>query len=213
MYSLLQAGDQILDQGEPTDFRKLEQYPSLEEFQPAKPRRSIARVLIEVLEIVLIAGGLFLLVNFLTARVRVESISMEPNLHEGEFVVVNRLAYQWSQPQRGDIIVFRFPGDPEKRYIKRVIGLEGDSLLVENGKVFVNGELLSEPYISIPPVYSGDWDVGLEEVFVLGDNRNNSNDSKNWGALSTDAIIGKAVFVYWPPEEIGLIQVAEAGSE
>lgn len=161
----------------------------------------------------LIAGGLFLLVNFLTARVRVESISMQPNLREGEFVVINRLAYKWNQPQRGDIIVFRFPGDPEKRYIKRVIGLEGDTLLIENGQVYVNGELLHEPYISTPPVYSGDWDVGLEEVFVLGDNRNNSNDSKNWGALSTDAIIGKAVFIYWPPSEIGLIEVAGENGE
>lgn len=202
-----------MNHGEPTDFRNLDQYPTLDEFQPVKPRRSITRLLIEVLEIVLIAGGLFLLVNFLTARVRVESISMEPNLREGEFVVVNRLAYQWNQPQRGDIIVFRFPGDLEKRYIKRVIGLEGDAILIESGKVYVNGELLSEPYISIPPVYSGDWNVGLEEVFVLGDNRNNSNDSKNWGALSTEAIIGKAVFVYWPPDQIGLIEAVGAGAE
>ncbi|MCH7588112.1 MAG: signal peptidase I [Chloroflexi bacterium] len=202
-----------MDHVEPTDFRKSDQYPSLEEFPSPGPKRSITRFLIEALEIVLIAGGLFLLVNFLTARVRVESISMQPNLREGEFVVINRLAYKWNQPQRGDIIVFRFPGDPEKRYIKRVIGLEGDTLLIENGQVYVNGELLHEPYISTPPVYSGDWDVGLEEVFVLGDNRNNSNDSKNWGALSTDAIIGKAVFIYWPPSEIGLIEVAGENGE
>lgn len=202
-----------MDQSEPTDFRKLDQFPTLEELRPPKPRRSFARVLAEALEIVLIAGGLFLLVNFLTARVRVESISMEPNLHEGEYVVVNRLAYQWRQPQRGDIIVFRFPGDPEKRYIKRIIGLEGDALLIENGQVYANGELLDESYISDPAGYSGDWNVGSEEVFVLGDNRNNSNDSKNWGTLSTDAIIGKAVFVYWPLSEIGLIEVLGESAE
>jgi signal peptidase I len=164
---------------------------------------SALRIIREFLEIILIAGGLFLVVNLLTARVRVESISMQPNLNEGEFVVVSRLAYRWDEPQRGDIIVFRFPGNEQKRYIKRVIGVEGDLVSIHDGQVVVNGSVLDEP--SAPPTYEGEWVVDSDEVFVLGDNRNNSNDSKNWGMLESGAIIGKAIFVYWPPTEIGSI--------
>ena len=89
----------------------------------------------EMLQTLLVAGLLFLGVNLLTARIRVEGISMEPNLHEGQFVVVNRLAYRWSKPQRGDIIVFRFPLNPKRRFIKRVIGLPGDNVIARSGEV------------------------------------------------------------------------------
>lgn len=159
----------------------------------------------EVLQTVLIALGLFLVVNLVTARIRVEGNSMEPSLHDGEFVVVNRLSLMWEEPSRGDIVVFHFPLDPTRRYIKRVIGLPGDVVSVQDGEVFINGTKLDEPYVAAPPTYTGEWAVGEEEVFVLGDNRNYSSDSQNWGNLSQHAIIGKAVLVYWPPTEIGLI--------
>lgn len=168
-------------------------------------QRSLARFFFELLEIILIAGALFLAVNTATARVRVESISMEPNLYEGEFVVVNRLAYRWGTPDRGDIIVFHFPNNPKKRYIKRIIGIEGDLVSVANNQVFINGTPLYEPYLASQPDYEGEWRVGPEELFVLGDNRNNSNDSKNWGMLNANEVIGKAIFIYWPPSELGLI--------
>ena len=159
----------------------------------------------ELFQTVLVAGLLFLAVNLLTARIRVEGISMEPNLHDGQFVVVNRLAYRWSQPERGDIIVFHFPLNPERRFIKRVIGLPGEEVTVRGGQVYINGELIDEPYLNAAPRYSGDWTLGPDEIFVLGDNRNNSSDSQNWGALPLGEIIGKAVLVYWPPSEAGLI--------
>ncbi|OGO17527.1 MAG: signal peptidase I [Chloroflexi bacterium RBG_16_48_8] len=165
----------------------------------------MAKFFLELIEIVLIAGGLFLTVNTATARVRVESISMEPNLYEGEFVVVNRLAYRWGTPERGDIIVFYFPENPKKRYIKRVIGIEGDLVSVADGQVYVNGDPLFEPYLATAPNYTGEWRVESGELFVLGDNRNNSNDSKNWGNLKLEAVIGKAIFIYWPPGDLGLI--------
>lgn len=170
----------------------------------------------EVLQTVLIALGLFLVVNLVTARIRVEGNSMEPSLHDGEFVVVNRLSLAWEDPSRGDIVVFHFPLDPTRRYIKRVIGVPGDSVSVQDGEVFINGIKLEEPYIAAPPLYVGDWMVGEGEVFVLGDNRNESSDSQNWGNLSQNAIIGKAVLVYWPPTEIGLIphyELAVAAAE
>jgi signal peptidase I len=130
---------------------------------------------------------------------------MEPSLHAGEFVVVNKLAYRWKAPERGDIVVFHFPLDPEKRYIKRVIGLPGDTIEARDGRIYVNGVALDEPYLAASPNYDGRWQVEEGHVFVLGDNRNNSNDSKNWGSLDMDAIIGKAVLIYWPPENLGLI--------
>jgi len=154
---------------------------------------------------VLIAGLLFVGVNLVTARIRVEGNSMEPSLHDAEFVVVNRLAYRWSEPSRGDIVVFRFPLDLQRRFIKRIIGLPGDTIRVEAGQVYVNGQLLEEPYIAAQPRYTGQWEVGEQEVFVLGDNRNNSSDSQNWGMLPVEDILGKAILVYWPPSELGLI--------
>lgn len=159
----------------------------------------------EIGETFLIAGMLFLAVNLFTARIRVEGGSMEPSLHDGEFVVINRLAYRWNDPQRGEIIVFRFPLDPERRFIKRIIGLPGDTVTVSEGQVLVNNLPVQEPYVSAPPRYDGTWTVEDGHVFVLGDNRNNSSDSQNWGSLRTDEIIGKAIIVYWPLGDLGVI--------
>ena len=174
------------------------------ESSPSLARRFM-RFVAELLQTVLIAGVLFLAVNLLTARIRVEGISMEPSLHDGQFVVVSRLAYRWTTPQRGDIIVFRFPLDPERRFIKRVIGLPGETITAQGGELYVDGELIDEPYLTVTPRYSGEWTLNPDEIFVLGDNRNNSSDSQNWGALSMDEIIGKAILVYWPPAEAGPI--------
>ena len=165
----------------------------------------VLRALGEIVQTVLIAGLLFLAINLLTARIRVEGISMEPTLHEGQFVIVNRLAYRWQDPERGDIIVFHFPLDEGRRFIKRVIGLPGDTVAIEEGQIFVNGRRLSEPYITDAPRYSGEWIVGEDELFVLGDNRNNSSDSQNWGTLPYAEVIGKAVVVYWPLDDAGPI--------
>ncbi len=159
----------------------------------------------EIGETFLIAGMLFLAVNLFTARIRVEGGSMEPSLHNGEFVVINRLAYRWNDPDRGEIIVFRFPLDPERRFIKRIIGLPGDTVTVREGQVFVNNTPLDEPYVSAPPHYDGTWTIEEGHVFVLGDNRNNSSDSQNWGSLRTEEIIGKAIVVYWPLGDLGVI--------
>ena len=179
--------------------------PTLE-LAPAEPRRSaVWAVLVEIVQTVLIAALLFLVVNLVTARIRVEGSSMEPSLHDGEMVVVNRLAYRWSAPSRGDIVVFRFPLDPSRRFIKRVIGLPGDSVEARDGMVYVNGAALNEPYIAAAPRYAGGWLVQADELFVLGDNRNNSSDSQNWGPLPMGEVIGKAVLVYWPLPDVGVI--------
>lgn len=171
---------------------------------PSLARRFL-RFVWGILQTVLFAGVLFLVVNLVTARIRVEGDSMEPSLRDGEFVVVNRLAYMINAPQRGDIIVFPFPLNPERRFIKRIIGLPGDTVKVQDGQVFVNGALIDEPYIADRPGYNSQWVVSRHEVFVLGDNRNHSSDSQNWGAVPVDSVIGKAVLVYWPLDTMGLI--------
>jgi signal peptidase I len=163
-------------------------------------------MLAELLQTLLIAGLLYLLINQLTARIRVEGNSMEPNLHDGEFVVVNRLAYSRHEPERGDIIVFHSPRNEDKRFIKRVIGLPGDEIVFNESTVFINGVPLEEPYIKELPSYANSqWNVGPGEVFVLGDNRDDSRDSRSWGNLRQEEIIGKAILVYWPLSEIGKI--------
>ena len=174
---------------------------------PRRPSlvRRFFHFLWSVVQTVLFAALLFVVVNLVTARIRVEGDSMEPSLYDGQFVVVNRLAYMVGSPQRGDIIVFRFPLNPERRFIKRIIGLPGDAVRVQDGQVFINGEPLEEPYIAVAPAYNTQWVVGGDEIIVLGDNRNNSSDSQNWGALPLDSVIGKAVLVYWPLDNMGLI--------
>jgi signal peptidase I len=170
-----------------------------------KEEFSLLRWLGELLQTLVIAGVLFVGVSLATARVRVEGNSMEPGLHDGDLVLVNRLAYRIGEPQRGDVIIFYYPFNPEKRYIKRIIGLPGDTVTVRDGQLLVNGAVVEEPYIAAPPEYSGTWVVGPNEVFVLGDNRNNSEDSTDWGMLPMEEIIGKAVLVYWPPLDLGWI--------
>jgi signal peptidase I len=171
--------------------------PEPEPAPTTAPSNNLRRFLLDLLETVGLAVVLFLAINAISARVRVDGFSMRPTLENGEFVLVNRLAYRFGQPERGDIIVFRSLLAPED-LIKRVIGLPGDVVKVENGVVTINGITVNEPYIAASPYYSGTWEVPPGNLFVLGDNRNDSSDSHSWGFLPTENIVGKAVLVYWP---------------
>ncbi len=180
--------------------------PQAEEAQEAESRsdsRTLLSWLADLLETVLLAVVLFVGINLVSARIRVESISMEPTLIPGEFLIVNKLAYRFGEMQRGDVVVFYYPRDPSQRYIKRIIGLPGDEVTVSGGRVFINGEPLKEPYLNAPPTYMGTWQVPPDGIFVLGDNRNRSADSHVWGMVPLDYVIGKAVFVYWPLNRFG----------
>ncbi len=148
-------------------------------------------------------------INAVSARVRVDGFSMNPTLQDGEYVLVNRLAYTLGAPARGDIIVFSFPMDERQDLIKRVIGLPGETVTIRDGKVMINGVLLSESYIAQKPVYNGAWTVQDGQLFVLGDNRNDSKDSHQWGLLPVENVIGKAVLIYWPPPDWKLINHTE----
>lgn len=156
------------------------------------------RLILETIQTVLLALVLYLAIDTVVARVQVDKISMEPTLHAGEFILVNKLAYRFGSIERGDIIVFHYPLNPSEDYIKRVIGLPGDTVRVQNAKVYVNGQQLEEPYISAPPVYEDQWVVPDEKIFVLGDNRNQSSDSHEWGFVPYGNIVGRAMVIYWP---------------
>jgi len=164
--------------------------------------KGIFRSLVEFVQMLIIALILYFLIDSVVARVRVQKTSMEPTLIPGEILLVNKLAYRFDEIDYGDIITFHYPLDPELDYVKRVIGLSGDEIVVENGEVFVNGDKLYEPYISAPPEYEGTWIVPEESLFVLGDNRNPSEDSHVWGYVSEENVIGKAIAVYWPIQKI-----------
>jgi signal peptidase I len=174
-------------------------------------RSSWRRALIDILETIILSVALFLGINMVSARIRVESISMQPTLHAGNFVLVNKIAYKLGSPERGDVIVFRYPPDPEQvPYIKRIIGLSGDSIRIYDGKVYVNDQLMVEPYIASATHQGGDWIVPENSLFVMGDNRNNSSDSRSWGMVPMNNVIGKAEVVYWPPDKWGMLNFPAA---
>lgn len=179
-----------------------------EEVKPAEEAIQWKRFIKDILETLVLAVVLFIGINAVSARVRVDGFSMRPTLEDGEFVLVSRMSYKFSEYERGDIVVFHFPLDPKEELIKRVIGLPGDHVRVEGGQVFLNGQLLEETYIAEAPRYSGEWVVTEGFLFVLGDNRNNSNDSKDWGLLPQENVVGKAVLIYWPPPMWGALDHA-----
>ncbi len=128
---------------------------------------------------------------------------MEPNLHNGQYIIINKLVYDLRAPQRGDVVVFQYPHDPSRDFIKRIIGVPGDQVTIERGTMYINGKKVEEPYIGQPGSYSGSWEVMPGEYFVLGDNRNNSSDSHSWGVLPAENMIGRAWVIYWPFKDWG----------
>lgn len=155
----------------------------------------------DTLETLLLAAVLFVAVRLTLQNTRVDGHSMDPTLHNGQYLMVNKLAYRLSEPRRGDIIVFRSPQDGDKALIKRLIGLPGDVVQLANGKVIVNGVELVEPYLAPDTTIVGNWGpvtVGPSEYVALGDNRNNSNDSRSFGPIAASSVIGKAWFSIWP---------------
>jgi signal peptidase I len=173
---------------------------------PRERRSGALRFILDIVETLILSVVLFAVINAVSARIRVDGASMQPTLETGEFVIVNKLAYILGKVQIGDVIVFHFPRDPDQEYIKRVIGLPGDKVTVQDGIVAVNGQPLDEDYIAAPPAYESTWEVPPDSLFVLGDNRNNSSDSHNWGPVPLDYVVGKAVFVYWPPTRWGMLE-------
>jgi signal peptidase I len=163
------------------------------------------KILREVVITVAIALAIFFALRLTMQSYEVKMSSMEPNFYQGYLIMVSKVAYRSSGPQRGQVIIFNPPVESEIPYIKRVIGLPGDTVEIKDGTVSINGTPINEPYIlQEPPQNNKDYGPTVlsdDEYFVLGDNRNNSSDSRSWGPIKRNDIIGKAWFIYWPPSK------------
>ena len=174
---------------------------------PPVPARSGLGVWLRDL-IISLAISAFIII-FLYQPVKVEGTSMMPSLEDQERIFVNKFVYRLEPIERGDIVVFRYPRDPSKSYIKRVIGMAGDRIRIDGGEVYVNGQALDESYV--PPEYVDtrsypELAVPPNSFFVLGDHRSMSNDSRDFGSVNQSFIYGKAVFGYWPMEKLGRVR-------
>jgi len=175
---------------------------------PLRPNvAQILRVWLGNLVIVLLFAGFFIV--FLYQPVKVEGTSMMPGVDDQERIFINKFVYRLEPISRGDVIVFRYPLDTSKSFIKRVIGLAGDKIRIEKGLVYVNGEPLTEDYV---PSQYADWSSQPEITvpqgyyFMLGDHRNLSKDSREFGPVAQSYVVGKAVFGYWPIEKVGTVK-------
>ncbi|ACL24554.1 MULTISPECIES: signal peptidase I [Chloroflexus] len=212
--------------------------PTLPETETVRhPRAPLRYVVRELLETAIFILLVFLIVRSVVQNFKIEGSSMEPTLHTGQYILVNkliyfhfdlnaplrllpgqsdlppRIVYPFRPPQRGDIVVFEYPRDVRRDYIKRVIGLPGDVIEILEGKVYVNGVLLDEPYLRGAftyclggyPCAQGPVTVPPNSIFVMGDNRGNSSDSREWDALPLDRVIGQAWLIYYPFSDWGLV--------
>lgn len=177
--------------------------------RPALHKQGFLR---EILDTLILIGAIYALVNLATVRFFIDGPSMQPSFHAGEFLVVSRLSYLFGSPEKGDVVVFDAPqarpDDPP--LIKRLIGLPGETVEVRNTQVYVNGVQLNEPYINEACSQSmcrdEVWELGPDEYFFMGDNRNNSRDSRRFGPVRREHVVGEALVRYWPPSEWGIVE-------
>lgn len=169
----------------------------------------------EYIEALLASAALaFLIITFVAQSFLVDGSSMEPSFHHGQRLMVEKVSYRFSEPRYGDVVVFKYPGDPSRKFIKRMIGLPGDEIMIKGGFLYVNGLRLDENYINGPTygTYSaptfGPVLIPEGHYFVLGDNRGLSDDSRypDVGFVPKKLLVGKGLFVYWPLSQISLIK-------
>lgn len=177
--------------------------------------KNIIEFVMDILETVVFIGSLFIVVYlFIMQPNQVQGASMKPNFHGGDYILTSKITYKFRQPERGDVIVFKSPKNPDIDYIKRVIGLPGETLMIKDGDVYINNQLIPENYTATE---TNVWQRGFineEEpitipqgyLFVMGDNRKNSSDSRMFGPIPMTDVIGYVFYRYYPPNKIGLIK-------
>jgi signal peptidase I len=176
--------------------------------------KAIITFLMEIMETIVFIGSLFIAVYmFILQPNQIKGVSMEPTFFDKEYIFTSKFTYKIRDPQRGDVVVFHSPKNPDIEYIKRVIGLPGDTILISGPKVFVNGSLINEPYISAPTQLlpnnfvkeNEPVTVSLGEIFVMGDNRPRSADSREFGPIPISSVVGHVFYRYFPANRVGNI--------
>jgi signal peptidase I len=173
------------------------------------PARSVPVLAVWLRDLVISLAISAFIIIFLYQPVKVEGTSMMPCLLDQERIFVNKFVYRLEPIERGDIVVFRYPRDPSKSYIKRVVGVAGDRIRIDDGEVYVNGRRLHEDYVPAPYQDERSYPeqlVPARSFFVLGDHRSMSNDSRDFGPVKESFIYGKAVFGYWPMDKLGRLR-------
>ncbi len=187
------------------DPTNIENADSSQDAKPASTQLTVSTWARDLLFAVAIS---FLIITFLYQPVRVEGTSMMPGLQDQERLFINKFQYHFEPIHRDDVVVFHFPLDPAKSYIKRVIAVPGDTLRIDDGQVYVNGKALKEPYVPMRFRDSRSYPetvLARNEYFVMGDHRLISSDSRDFGPVSRNLIYGKATFVYWPTVDMGVV--------
>ena len=176
--------------------------------------KKIGLFFLDIIEVAVIALAIFVLVYlFLFQPHQVKGNSMHPSFEDGQYILTDKISYRFSEPQRGDVVVFKAPKNEKLEYIKRIIGLPGEKVKISNGNVMINDELLNEDYLqssltTSAGAYLMEGETGYladGEYFVMGDNRNHSSDSRDWGFVPVENIMGKTFFRYWPLTQFGVI--------
>jgi len=181
--------------------------------------RNLWLFFLDFLETIVVSLAIFAVVYiFLFQPHQVDGQSMEPNFHNKEYILTDKVSYRLGEPKRGDVVVFHSPQDASTDFIKRIMGVPGDMIMLNGGHFYLNGEMLSENYINDPgQVMPGRFlregasvEVPPDQYFVMGDNRLHSSDSREWGFVTRQGIVGRAFFRYWPVNAFGLIPTAES---
>jgi|SRR3989344_3591498 len=177
--------------------------------------RSAVAVVFDILQTIVLSAAIFVIIYLFAAQPHlVKGSSMEPNFHNGDYILTEKVSYKFRGPQRGEVIVFKAPNRPDADYIKRIIGLPGEKIKVIEGIIYVNGQKLPEQYEPINfQTFSGrflqegqEFTVPENQYFVFGDNRSHSSDSREFGPVDKDFIIGRALIRYWPAPRFGAIK-------
>lgn len=204
-------------QNNPTSYENLTSPQVQDKSLGSKLKSNVA----EFIEFIAIIAAILIVIRFLVAEPhRVSGNSMVPNFHDGDYIITNKLLMKISEPKRGEVIILQNPRNADQVFIKRVVGLPGDRIKIADGVVLINNQVLDEPYLPQGTVTLGEqFLTDGEEIivpdgqyFVIGDNRGGSSDSREWGTVSGNLIVGQAFLRYWPINKVGIIQVDKSSS-